>query len=55
MNNFDDIYSNIEDEFMTWLDGYQERGSGFVFEQIIKSNIHLSRTNHLRASSLTML
>ena len=24
MNNFDDIYSNIEDEFMTWLDGYQE-------------------------------
>ena len=51
MNNFDDIYSNIEDEFTTWLDGYQDRGSGFVLEQKIKSNIRFSRTNHLRASS----
>ena len=32
MNNFDDIYLNIEDEVMTGLDGYQQRGSGFVFE-----------------------
>ena len=51
MNNFDDIYSNIEEEFITWLDGFQERGSGFVFKQTIKSTICLSRTNHLRVSS----
>ena len=36
---------------MTCLDGYQERGSGFVFEQITKSNYtHMSRTNQLRGS-----
>ena len=44
MNNFDDIYSNIEDEFITWLDEFQNRGSGFVFKKIIKSTIHLSNT-----------
>ena len=51
MNNFDEIYSNIEDGFVAWLDEFQERGSGFVFNQIIKTNIRLSRTNYLRASS----
>ena len=51
MNNFDDIYQNIEENFLAWLDEFQERGSGFVFEEIIKTNIRLSRTNFLRASS----
>ena len=51
MNNFDDIYSNIEDNFIAWCDEFQEGGSGFVFKQIIKSTIHLLRTNRLRASS----
>ena len=36
MNNFDDIYQNIEENFLAWLDDFQERGSGFVFEEIIK-------------------
>ena len=51
MNNFDDIYQNIEENFLAWLDEFQERGSGFVFEEITKCNIRLSRTNFLRASS----
>ena len=51
MNNFDDIYQNIEENFLAWLDDFQERGYGFVFEEIIKTNIRLSRTNFLRASS----
>ena len=51
LNNFDDIYSNIEDDFIAWLDEFQERGLGFVFKQITKSTIPLSKTNHLRASS----
>ena len=50
-NNFDDIYQNLEEEFLAWVDNFQERGSGFVFEEIIKTNIRLSRTNLLRASS----
>ena len=32
MNIFDDIYQNIEESFLAWLDEFQERGSGFVFE-----------------------
>ena len=51
MNNFDDVYFNIEDEFIAWLDEFQERDSGFVFNKIIKTNIRLSRINSLRASS----
>ena len=51
MNNFDDIYQNIEEEFLAWVDKFQDNGSGFVFEEIIKTNIRLSRTNFLRASS----
>ena len=51
MNNFDDIYQNIEENFLAWLDEFQERGSGFVFEEITKTNIRISRTNFLRASS----
>ena len=51
MNNFDDIYQNIEEEFLAWVDKFQDNGSSFVFEEIIKTNIRLSRTNFLRASS----
>ena len=51
MNNFDDIYQNIEENFLAWIDEFQERGSVFVFEEITKCNIRISRTNFLRASS----
>ena len=51
MNNFDDIYSNIQEDFIAWLDDYQEKSSGFVFDKIIKTNIRLSKTNYLKASS----
>ena len=51
MNNFDDIYQNLEEEFLAWVDKFQDNGSGFVFEEIIKTNIRLSKTNFLRASS----
>ena len=51
MNNFDDIYSNIQEDFIAWLDGYEGRGYGYVFDKIIKTNIRLSKTNYLRASS----
>ena len=51
MNNFDDIYSNIQEDFIAWIDDYEGRGYGFVFDKIIKTNIRLSKTNYLRASS----
>ena len=51
MNSFDDIYSSIEENFIAWLDEFQERGSGFVFNQITKTNIRLAKTNQLRGSS----
>ena len=35
MNNFDDIYQNLEEEFLAWVDKFQDNGSGFVFEEII--------------------
>ena len=51
MNNFDDIYSNIQEDFIAWIDDYEGKDYGFVFDKIIKTNIRLSKTNYLRASS----
>ena len=43
MNNFDNTYENIQEEFEAWIDEYQDRGSGFVFHQIITTNMRLSK------------
>ena len=29
-----------DDDFIAWLDEFQERGSGFVFKQITESTIY---------------
>lgn len=51
MNNFPVAMKSAEEEFRAWLDRFQERGSGFTFERIIKTRVRLSRTTALRASS----
>ena len=51
LDNFELIYKNIIDQFETWVDEFQENGSGFVFKKIISTTIRLSKINPLRAGS----
>jgi hypothetical protein len=51
MNDFDTVYNYIRDNFETWVDEFQERGSVHVFNQIIKTIVKTYQIRSLRASS----
>jgi hypothetical protein len=38
-NNLTVFYEELIDKFKAWIDGFQERGSGFIFLKIIKTMI----------------
>ena len=50
-NNLTAFYDDLLDKFNAWIDGFQERGSGFVFKKIKSSNVKQYKYNSQRASS----
>ena len=50
-NNLTAFYDDLLDTFNAWIDGFQEKGSGFVFKKIISSNIKQYEYNFQKASS----
>ena len=50
-NNLTAFYDDLLDKFNAWIDGFQERGSGFVFKRIKSSNVKQYKYNSQRASS----
>ena len=50
-NNLTAFYDDLLDKFNAWIDGFQERGSGFVFKKIISVNVKQHKYNSQRASS----
>ena len=45
------MYDDLLDKFNAWIDGFQEKGSGFVFKSIKSSNVKQYKYNNQRASS----
>ena len=50
-NNLSTFYNNLIDKFEAWVDKFQERGSGFVFDSIKSVKVKLYKYEHQRASS----
>ena len=51
LDDFKDKWENVEEEFKEWIDEFQEKGSGFVFQKITKCILTLTKINNLLASS----
>ena len=50
-NNLSTFYNNLINKFEAWVDKFQERGSGFVFDSIKSVKVKLYKYEHQRASS----
>ena len=50
-NNLTAFYNDLLNNLKAWIDGFQEKGSGFVFERILSSNIKQYEYNFQKASS----
>ncbi|VDI15968.1 Hypothetical predicted protein [Mytilus galloprovincialis] len=50
-NNLSTFYNNLLDKFKAWVDKFQERGSGFVFDGIKSVKVKLYKYEYQRASS----
>ena len=50
-NNLSTFYNNLLDKFKAWVDKFQERGSGFVFDSIKSVKVKLYKYEYQRASS----
>ena len=44
-NNLNAFYNDLLNNLKAWIDGFQEKGSGFVCEKIISSNIKQYKYN----------
>lgn len=51
INDFDESYKSVEDEFSAFIDQFQERGSGFVFNSITQVELRTYRMRGFRGSS----
>ena len=51
MNNFDRYYALLKENFLQWIDAFQENGSGYEFRRVIKTHLKLTKTDTLAASS----
>ena len=51
MDIFDRYYEFAKESFLKWIDDFQDRGSGFVFKQVTKTELKLSKTLSMIASS----
>ncbi|XP_071124236.1 uncharacterized protein [Mytilus edulis] len=49
--NLSTFYNNLLDKFKAWVDKFQERGSGFVFDGIKSVKVKLYKYEYQRASS----
>ena len=50
-NNLNLFYNDLLNNLKAWIDGFQKKGSGFVFEKILSSNIKQYEYNFQKASS----
>ena len=50
-NNLTVFYDNLLDKFNAWIDAFQERGSGFVFNKIKSVLVKQYKYNYQKASS----
>ena len=50
-NNISKFFKDLIDKFNAWVDRFQERGSGFVFNKILSSDMKQYKVSYLRASS----
>ena len=50
-NNLTVFYDNLLDKFNAWIDAFQERGSGFVFNKIKSASVKQYKYNYQKASS----
>ena len=50
-NNLTVFYDNLLDKFNAWIDGFQEKGSGFVFSKIKSTIVTQYKYNCQKASS----
>ena len=50
-NYLSSILQEIKEDFNSWLDGFQERGSGFIFEKIEQTELNIVKTRSLKGSS----
>ena len=50
-NNLTVFYDNLLDKFNAWIDAFQERGSGFVFNKIKSALVKQYKYNYQKASS----
>ena len=50
-NNLTVFYDNLLDKFNAWIDAFQERGSGFVFNKIKSASVKQYKFNYQKASS----
>jgi hypothetical protein len=48
---FNEQYDDIISDFESWIDQIQERGSGFVFDRIIRMKLKVVYINQMRGSS----
>ena len=51
VNEFDDCYQQLQDDFNEYVDNFQELGSGFVFHRILRAELQIAKTKEMRASS----
>ena len=51
MNDFENAYTRIYDNFTKFIDEFQEKGSGHVFKEIIQVEIRAYRMRGFRGSS----
>ena len=50
-NDINKYFEKLTNAFNKWVDEFQERGSGFVFNKIIQSEIKLYKVDYLKANS----
>ena len=50
-NDINKYFEKLTNAFNKWVDEFQERGSGFVFDKIIQSEIKLYKVDYLKANS----
>ena len=50
-NNLNEFFNDLLDKLNAWIDGFQEKGSGFVFKNIISSIIKQYEYKFQKASS----
>jgi uncharacterized C2H2 Zn-finger protein len=51
MNNFDYKFKTIEQKFIAWVDNFQQKGSGYIFDRIKLTELTVVKVKSLTGSS----